>query len=383
VRSAEWASSGPGHRGLEGLEGDLDRHRTLMGARSPVYQRALQILRAVLDARTGDPTIVAKLERSWRERAFGAFYERPLLLLAALRQDAVAEGTRHPLHEAFATDTPDEKAVTREAISQALAPMRLSVWLTLATRRVQTNEVSRAVTWLWPALLAGCDDGRRPIAIFDIGASAGLNLVGDALPSIWVDSTRAALPVARRVTCVQRVGFEPSPLDVRVEDDVAWMRACVWPGETKRLARFEMAVAAMRAALVGPEPRPRIHTLAAHSAPARLDAALASAPPNVVFFAYQTFVRGYLETEKREAYLAGMRRWVASAPPGRACWLEMELIDGAPEGDPLPAELVAHVNIGAAGDTVKSLRLARCSYHPHEIAVDAAGGNEFVRRMRA
>jgi hypothetical protein len=246
---------------------------------------------------------------------------------------------------------------------------------------VQTNEVSRALAWLWPALLAGCDGGRRPLALFDIGAAGGLNLVADALPPIWTDATHKALPVARHLVTLHRLGFDPSPLDPRIEDDAAWMRACLWPGETKRHARLEMALAAMRSALDGPDPRPRVHAVPAHLVPARLESIARSTPSDVLLLAYQTFVRGYMDPDSLDTYERGMHAWLGTLAPGRACWIELELAD-EPKGDPLPAELVAHVNVGQTGSAIKSLRLARCGYHPHEVSVDPSGGNEFVRRMK-
>jgi hypothetical protein len=379
VKTPEWGANAE-RRGVEGLGFDLARQRVLLGQRSPTYQRALDHLRSLVEGPGADPSILQKLERTWRERAFHAYYDRPLLLLASLRHDAIVEGPAHPLHRAFAVDDePDDKVVTREAIAAALGPTRLSVWLTLATRRVQTNEVSRAIAWLWPAALAGCEGGKRPLAIFDVGCAAGLNLVGEQLPASWSDEGHKLLPVVRQVAALQRLGFDPSPLDVRQEDDVTWMRACLWPGEIRRLARFDVAVSAMRSALAGPEPRPRLHTVPAHLVPGRLDSIARVMPPNALLLAYQTLVRGYIGREHRATYERDMQAWVMSQPPGRACWVELE-INEANASDALPAELVAHVNGGSGA--IKSHRLARCGYHPDELTLDPAGQAEFVRRMK-
>jgi hypothetical protein len=64
----------------------------------------------------------------------------------------------------------------------AIAPERTRFWQALRERAVQTNETTRAVTWLWPAALLGAAGKRRAIALVDIGTSAGLNLTADALP---------------------------------------------------------------------------------------------------------------------------------------------------------------------------------------------------------
>ena len=62
---------------------------------------------------------------------------------------------------------------------------------------MKTNETSRALAWLWPASLAG---GGRRIALADVGASAGLNLVADALPNPWTTEDGSPLEVAGRKT---------------------------------------------------------------------------------------------------------------------------------------------------------------------------------------
>src|SRR4029453_9011791 len=106
---------------------------------------------------------------------------------------ALEEGTGHPLWPAIAAEPPSRQGITRAALMAALAPERYAAYARFAARSVQTNETSRAVAWLWPAHLLGADGGGRPLALVDLGASAGLNLVGDQLPAIWTDGAGARL----------------------------------------------------------------------------------------------------------------------------------------------------------------------------------------------
>jgi hypothetical protein len=136
----------------------------------------------------------------------------------------------------------------------------LEAWDAIAAcaleRSTQTNEARRLATLL-PAF------GRleQPIALIEVGASAGLCLhpdrwrydfgggrtVGD--PSAPVLSTRAnaATPVPDAVPeVVWRAGIDLEPLDVSNDDDLRWLRTLIWPvGEgnedIERLQRLSAA----------------------------------------------------------------------------------------------------------------------------------------------
>jgi hypothetical protein len=367
-----------GRRGTDELVADVTRQRVLLiGSRNAPYHRALEHMSALFEGPHADPAIVAKLERCWKDRFFMAYYERPLLLLAAVRHEVLAEGAKHPLARGFATESPDAAEVTRDRVRAALSPDRFSLWVSLTTRRVQTNETSRALAWMWPAWLGACDAGARPLAIVDVGASAGLNLVADRLSLSWSTAAGGALPVVRGAKMALRLGFDTQPLDVRYEDDLDWMRACLWPGETERHARFDAAVAAMRAAYDADEPRPELVTLNAGVVPARLDGIARRLPKEALVIVYQTFVRGYLDPDRQQAYVRGMRTWLSSRPPGSAAWVEVEIVRDAEE---LPASVVVHV--GDPGGEPKTLEIGRCGYHPTLVAVDDRAAAELSTRLR-
>ena len=355
-------------KGTDGLAEELRRQREHVAGRSAPYARALELLPAVLEGAAG-----RYLATAWRHRTFFAWYDRPLLLLAALRFDAMQEGPTHPLHAAFAADPPRAEAATAGALAAALDGSRERTLDALAHRSVQTNETSRAVAWLWPAHLAGLSHGARPVALADVGASAGLNLTADLLPNIWTDETGAALEIAHGVAAVARVGFDPAPLDATRDDDADWLRACVWPGERDRLARLEAAIAAFRAARPRPD-GPVLTPVAATAVPARLDL-LSTADRGAVVLAYQTVVRDFLSPGDRAEYEGGMRCCLAAQPHGQAVWLELELAD-PPASPDAPAELVAHLR-GPSG-AVEDLVLARCGVHPRRILRDLAA----VERLR-
>jgi hypothetical protein len=367
--------SAPTRSGADGLQDDLKTtRRDLLAARHPAYHRLLGVVATL--ASDAEDSLATRFERAWRTRTFPTFYERPLLILAALRADALQEGTTHPLHAALVAQKPDPDVITPESVTASLGRERLGVWSTMTTRRVQTNDTSRAVTWLWPAHVAGCDGGQRPVALVDIGASAGLNLVGDRLPAIWSDAaTRSPIPCAARVDALVRTGFDARPLDIRSDDDVLWIRSCIWPGERERLARFEASVQAMRAAIASPS-GPSVERLTASLVPERLEALVYPMPAGTLLLAFHTLLSGYLEPAERDRYRSGMMDLLSRRPPGSAMWAELELDDARRR---LPAVLTVHAR---AGDGVRSLRLGRSSQHPGEIEIDTAGLAE-LRRLVA
>ena len=72
------------------------------------------------------------LERAWSGRTFHVVYSRPLLLLAALRADALTEGQAHPLYRAVGTDQPRAEEASLAAVRAALAPERGPIFAALA-----------------------------------------------------------------------------------------------------------------------------------------------------------------------------------------------------------------------------------------------------------
>jgi hypothetical protein len=358
-------------RGLTGFREDADAWRAAVGARVPVYDRLLAAAGAIVDAPAAavEEAARARLEAAWRERRFAAEYDRPLLLMASLRAEALRAGARHPLFPAIAADPVDPAAATRLALTEVLADAPPRLYALLATRRVQTNETSRAVAWLWPAALAGCADGRRPLALFDVGCSAGLNLAGDKLPAVWTDPAGAPIPVATSAAIVGRHGFDLAPLDVGRDDDLTWLRACVWPGEPPRLDRLNAAVDAFRALANAPA-SPRLETADLADVPAHLDRLAREAPPEGVLLAYQTVVRDYLPDPAKARYLEGMTRWIAAQAPGgpRRLWVELEVAPAGWNDRAMPMALDVHLADGAGG--TRRLTLARCSYHPDRLALD-------------
>lgn len=127
----------------------------------------------------------------------------------------------------------------------------------MLARRTQTNEPGRCATLL-PALAAL----PQPLALLEVGASAGLTLLVDrygydfaghrlTAPTPYAPilrcEPRGRVPLPDAVPQVAwRAGIDLSPLDVTDPDDVAWLQCLVWPGQPDREERLSAAIAVAR-----------------------------------------------------------------------------------------------------------------------------------------
>lgn len=119
----------------------------------------------------------------------------------------------------------------------------------------QTNEVGRS-TALMAGLLVAADRFGLPFALYELGASAGLNTrldrygyqlgqtrAGDAaspvqLKPLWI----GASPPQADVRVARRAAVDRHPLDVRDPTTRARLSAYVWADQQDRLARLEAAL---------------------------------------------------------------------------------------------------------------------------------------------
>jgi hypothetical protein len=131
------------------------------------------------------------------------------------------------------------------------------------SRTPQTNEVARSMPLL-AGLLAIVDAEPLPVALFDVGTSAGLNLrldrfryEGDgwswgdpASPLTLRNRIRAGRPghLDARLDVIERAGCDLHPLDVSSEADCLELRAYVWADQIERFARLDAAIAIARRA---------------------------------------------------------------------------------------------------------------------------------------
>jgi hypothetical protein len=171
----------------------------------------------------------------------------------------------------------------------------------MRSRRTQTNEVGRCAVLL-PALPSG------PLALVEVGASAGLCLlldqfyydfgsmrIGPASSRVHVRCALAALtPLPSALPrIVWRCGLDLRPVDVRDDDAVRWLLACVWPDHHERRERLWAAIELARME------RPLV---LAGDLLDDLPALLAGAPADGCLVVVHSAVLSYLTPERRAAF---------------------------------------------------------------------------------
>ena len=132
---------------------------------------------------------------------------------------------------------------------------------TILGHSTQTNEVGRCAVHL--PLLAGLAEGAGPIALVEVGSSAGLCLLPDAYayryrfadrPDLVVGSGTPVIPcriggvtpaeAAYATPAIAwRCGIDTAPLDPADPEVAAWLRALIWPGQQEREDRLAGALA--------------------------------------------------------------------------------------------------------------------------------------------
>lgn len=193
----------------------------------------------------------------------------------------------------------------------------------MRSHRTQTNEVGRCAVLL-PALPPG------PLALVEVGASAGLCLLLDHFyyeyGSIPIGETSSPVHVRCTVVgpvplppavpqVVWRRGLDASPINVRDDDAIRWLLACVYPDHGERRRRLESAIDLARA-------NPPV--VSAGDLVDDLPALLADVPDDAQLVVFHSAVLNYVSPDRRQAFAAilaeaSKRRdvvWLSNEGPG-------------------------------------------------------------------
>jgi hypothetical protein len=308
---------------LSRIESDQDAPREAIIQRFLHFARHTQEQGSPLYARlstaiASDPDLLALAAHAHKGQPV------PNLLFAATHF-LLLIGVRHPL-AAFYTDVaeaaPPAGADPYPAFRAFCLEQHEAIVQLLETRLVQVNEVARCAC-LFPAFgLVAAREADRPLAVIEIGASAGLNLLWDrygydygtgqlygavASPVQIVCPLRSELPpplpaVSPRIAW--RLGLDLNPIDVRDERATLWLCALVWPEHRDRLARLRSAIALAR------QDPPR---LLAGDALALLPQMLPAAPPDAALCVWHSFTVNQFTREGRAQLAALLSEYAARA----------------------------------------------------------------------
>jgi len=264
----------------------------------------------------------------------------PPALLAAVHY-LVLDGADHALAAIYAGEVHEDPG-----------PPFLNFWRAhrdavdhiLASRHIQTNDCGRSAL-IAPALtwVASRFDIDRPLALVDVGASAGLNLRCDryridygSFGATGPDDSPVRIvckvvggrpPIAPRLPpIVSRIGIDRSPVDLGDPDDVRWLLACVWPDS----GRLERTAASIRLAQADP---PRVLAADANEA---LPGVLAGLADGAVATVVTTWAFAYLAPGERQEFIGHL---AAASHLRDIAWVSAE---GPGTVEPLEAEVASH-----------------------------------------
>ena len=218
---------------------------------------------------------------------------------------------------------PDDMPTTGAGLRTFVKERARELGDVLRSRRTQTNEVGRCAMVL-PALPPG------PLALLEVGASAGLCLlldhfhydygshaVGERSSSVRVRcAVTGRVPIPAAIPrIVWRRGLDARPIDVRDDDAVRWLLACVWSEHRERRRRLEAAIALAR---MDPP------VVSAGDLVDDLPAALDEVPNDAQLVVFHSAVLTYVSPDRRQAFAdllaeASRRReivWVSNEAPG-------------------------------------------------------------------
>ncbi|MEH0936739.1 DUF2332 domain-containing protein [Micromonospora psammae] len=206
----------------------------------------------------------------------------------------------------------------------------------LRTRATQTNEPGRCAVLL-PVLAAL----PQPLALLEVGASAGLCLYPDRYAYRYGEHVLGAggpvcecaatglAPASRLPEVVWRAGLDLNPLDVTDPADVDWLDALIWPEHERRRARLRAA-----AAVAAAEPPLLVRGDLVDDLPALA----ARAPAGATLVVFHTSVLYQVPSPRRAAFVEVVRglrgHWISNEAP------EVLTHDGLPES---PGEALYNV----------------------------------------
>ncbi len=252
-------------------------------------------------------------------------YERLARAVAASaaiidRLDSLPEDKRQP-NLLFAS--------TRAMGGPVDAPQPFAEWVlgnwsalaaTMRTSLTQTNEPRRSATLL--PFLSSIDG---PIALLEVGASAGLCLYPDRWQYRY-DDTVVGDPDAPLLICepigpftapvrlpevTWRAGIDLNPLDVTDADDVRWLEALIWPEQSERRDGLRDAIAIAQddpALLVAGDLNDDLATLAA------------KVPSDATLVVFHSAVLTYVTPEERQRFVDQVSalpgHWISNEGPG-------------------------------------------------------------------
>ena len=227
----------------------------------------------------------------------------------------------------------------------------------------QTNEVGRSGVMIGGYMTIARETG-LPLHVFEIGASAGLNLGCDHFfyrlaESTWGDDTSpvslspdwhgALPPLDAELAIVERSGCDIAPVDIRDPENERRLESYIWPDQPDRLARLRGATKIAKALDV---------KIVQESADLFVERVLSAPAPMGVRVIAHTIMWQYMPDDMRSRIEGTIREaGDAASEASPVAWLRLEPVDvkGLP---------TLRLNLWPGGET-QDLAIA----HPHGASV--------------
>jgi len=227
---------------------------TIYPGRSPLY---VSLAMRVAE----DPELLEVAAQAWEKNAL------PNLFLAAVHL-LLLKGERHQLAAFYPSlnNASQHYDYVYPYFRSFVLEHKDEIGKIIKTRSVQTNEVGRCAVLVPAFELLARQAKNRPLALIEIGSSAGLTLLWDRYHYRYDENMQCGpLSSPVQIECqlrgekrppvpeefpkiASRLGIDLNPVDLNNPENVEWLRALVWPEQRKRVRQLELAIQLAKAA---------------------------------------------------------------------------------------------------------------------------------------
>ena len=183
----------------------------------------------------------------------------PNLLYGAVHT-LLLKGSEHPLKEYYPSLIANPKSYKDafDPFKDFCLTYRNEIEVIMRSRLVQTNEVRRCA-YLYPVFCMIYEKLNRPLALIEIGTSAGLQLLWDRYSYSYGQNKVYGNKESKLVIKAEikgehfpilhmtpppvsnRIGFDLNTIDLTDEDEYFWLKSLIWPEHKERFSLFEEA----------------------------------------------------------------------------------------------------------------------------------------------
>jgi hypothetical protein len=188
----------------------------------------------------------------------------PNLLFGAVHY-LLLKGKKHELREYYTSLVEHPKDVTESFSSfrEFCLQNKQEIIPILQQKLVQTNEVRRCA-YLYPVFCFIYDQVKKPLALVEIGTSAGFQLLWDQYSYSYetnkrygnveskvhitseIKGNRQPFFIEKSPPVVQRIGIDLHINDLNNHEDELWLNALIWPEHKERRELFEKAASCVK-----------------------------------------------------------------------------------------------------------------------------------------